>query len=343
MKSMYWDITKTLSHNCLFNFVIGMRGAGKTYGALKYAMQHYLNARERGREWQFLYVRRMKTELQKLTIARGGRLFRAVQKEFPERDLKAESNVLYCDDQICGYAQPLSTASILKSDAFPDVQMIIFDEFIIDNRGTYHYLKDEVQKFLDLYETVARGRDVVCVFLSNAVSVTNPYFDYFHLDKPKHGSFQKFGKSRDILVESVEVPDLAELKKDTRFGHLIENTEYSDYAYDNEWLLDNTDFIEQKTQRSHYYLTLRYKDAYIGVWYDPLQWLFFVSNDADLDFKRVYSVTTDDHKPNMLLMKTAKRQGFLSSLIEAYGAGAVRYESVKLKNAFRDIMRMCNV
>ena len=47
-----------------------------------------------------------------------------------------------------------TTASILKSDAFPDVKLIIFDEFIIDNRGTYHYLKDEVTKFLDLYETV---------------------------------------------------------------------------------------------------------------------------------------------------------------------------------------------
>ena len=34
----YWDISKTLSYNCLFNFIYGIRGAGKTYTGL----QHYV-------------------------------------------------------------------------------------------------------------------------------------------------------------------------------------------------------------------------------------------------------------------------------------------------------------
>ena len=342
MEQLYWDIRKPLSYNCLWMFILGMRGGGKTYGALKWCIEQHLKNRKKGIEWQFLYVRRMKTELAKLTTARGGRLFNAVQKEFPDHILKSESNVLYCDDAVIGYAQPLSTASILKSDAFPNVKVIVFDEFIIDNRGTYHYLNDEVTKFLDLYETVARGRDVNVFFLSNAVTVTNPYFDYFHLDKPHNGDIQRFGDSKQILVQNFVSSSLSVLKKKSRFGQIIEGTEYSDYAYDNEWLLDNTDFIEKKTQRARYYLTLRYKDSYLGIWFDDLQWLFYVSADVDLQFKHLYSVTTDDHKPNVMLMNAGRKLPWLKELKDSYEMGAVRYESIKLKNWFRDIMRMCN-
>ena len=339
---MYWDIQRIISYNCLFNFILGMRGGGKTYGFLKYCVEQHLKWKKKGVTWQFVYVRRLKTELEKLTISRGGRLFNAVAQEFPDHTLKAESNVLYCDGEVCGYAIPLSTASILKSDAFPNVRIIGFDEFIIDNRGTYHYLKDEVTKFLDMYETISRGRPVTVFFLSNAVSITNPYFDFFHLDKPSNGDVQRFGKSKEILVQNFVSEALSNARKQSRFGSIISGTEYADYAFDNEWLLDNDDFIERKTQRSEYFLTLRYKDSWLGIWVDRVQWIFYISSDVDLQYPLKYSATTDDHKPNVMLLSAGKKQGWLKQLIEAYQLGAVRYESMKLKNWFRDIMRMCN-
>lgn len=340
MNNVYWDITKPLSYNCLWNFIIGMRGGGKTYGSLKWCIEQHLKYRSKGKSWQFLYVRRMKTELDKLTVMRGGRLFNAVKNEFPDHELKAESNILHCDDEVCGYAQPLSTASILKSDSFPDVWCIVFDEFIIDNRGTYHYLKDEVTKFLDLFETVARGRNVKVFFLSNAVSVTNPYFDFFHLDKPYNGDIQRFGN--EILVQNFVSTELSRIKKESRFGNIIKGTEYAEYAYDNEWLMDNDDFIEHKTRRSEYYLTLRYKDSWLGIWFDSVQWIYYISSDVDLQFPLKYSVTTDDHKPNIMLFSAGRKLTWLKNLMNAYQKGAVRYENIKLKNWFRDIMRMAN-
>lgn len=343
MSGFYWDIRKPLSYNCLFNFIIGNRGAGKTYGSLKWCIEQHKKAVKNGEIWEMLYVRRVSTELENLTKCRSGRLFKAVQTEFPSDVLKAESNILTCNDNILGYAQPLSTASILKSDAFPNVKVIIFDEFIIDNTGTYHYLKDEVRKFLDLYETVARMRDVKVFFLSNAVSIANPYFDFFHLDKPYNGDIQRFGASKDILVQNVANTALIEAKKETRFGKLISGTEYSDYAIDNEWLLDNTDFIEKKTQRSEYFVTLHYKGHDIGVWFDRVQWLYYISTNVNPQCRNEFSVTTDDHKPNVMLFNAGKKLGFMKSLIEAYQLGAVRYESIKLKSWFRDIMRMSNM
>lgn len=339
---LYWDIRKPLSYNSLWNFILGMRGGGKTYGSLKWCIEQHLKALSKKQKWEFIYVRRMKSELEKLTTSRGGRLFNAVQKEFPTHNLKAESNILYCDKEICGYAVPLSTASILKSDAFPDVKVIIFDEFIIDNRGTYHYLKDEVTKFLDLYETIARGRDVIVFFLSNAVSVSNPYFDYFHLDKPHNGDIQRYGKSKQILVQNFVSQELSKQKKETRFGQIISGTDYSDYAYDNKWLLDNTEFIEHKNQECRYYVTLLFNGNQLGIWLDTKNWIFYVSDDIDIQYPEKYSVTTDDHKPNIMLLKSAKKLPFIRKLIEAYQLGCIRYETIKLKNNFREIMRMCN-
>lgn len=340
---LHWNPIATLSYNALLNFVVGMRGSGKTYGSLGYAIDKALESLGTEKPFQFLYVRRYKTELAKLTQARGGRLFNAVQEQFPTHDLKAESNTLYCDGEIIGYAQALTTASILKSDSMPNVQLIIFDEFIIDNRSTYHYLKDEVTKFLDLYETVARGRDVVVLFLSNAVSISNPYFMFFKLCFPVNGIRQRFGKAKDIMVENVVPPELSALKKDTRFGKLVEGTDFSKYAYDNEWLLDDSRFVMRKTKESTYSFTLHYMNTDMGIWYDNRQWLYFVSKSVDRDCKRYYSATLDDQSPNTLLMKRAKRQGLLGNLIEAYEAGAVRYDNVKIQNMFREIMRSIGV
>ncbi len=341
--TLHWNPKKTFSYNCLFNFVVGMRGGGKTYGGLFYGINDvYLKNKAKGKLSQMLYVRRMTTELKKLTTNRDGRLFNAVKNEFPDHKLHAESNTLYCDGEIMGYAQSLSTASLLKSDPMPNVDFIFFDEFIIDNRGTYHYLPDEVTKFLDLYETVARGRDVKVLFAANAVTISNPYFDYFHLNKPANGKFQRFGQSKDILVENYVNPSLSLAKQNTRFGQIIAGSEYSDYAYNNEYLLDNEDFVERKTQRAQYYLTLKYKDSYIGIWFDAEQWLYYVSADVDLQYGVMYSVTLDDHTPNVMLFKAGRKMKWVKALQDAYECGAVRYESMKLKNWFRDIMRMSN-
>ena len=56
--SIFYDIFKTLTYNCLFNFIVGSRGTGKTYGAKKLAIKRFL---EKGH--QFVYLRRFKEEL----------------------------------------------------------------------------------------------------------------------------------------------------------------------------------------------------------------------------------------------------------------------------------------
>lgn len=342
--SKYWDIRKTLSYNCLFNFIISLRGGGKTYGTLKYCVDKHIKEKKQGRLWQFVYVRRQENELKKLTISRGGRLFNDIRKEFPGHILKAESNVLYCDGEECGYAIQLSNAFTQKSDPHPNVQMIIFDEFIAVKQSSY--LNDEVTKFLELYESIARpGTDhpvVRVFFLGNAVTQMNPYFDYFRLERPYAGEFKRFGSTNDILVQDVDVPELQEDKHRSRFGQLIQGTEYASYSIDNEWLEDNTDFIQKKTKDCEYRMSIRYNNQWIGIWFDTIDWIYYISMDVDLQNPNKYSATTQDHKPNVMLIKNAKRMASFKHLIDCYNMGAIRYESIKLKNWFREIIRMIN-
>lgn len=351
----WWNPKRPRSYNCLFNFIVGARGSGKTYGMLKDMVQRFLNS-PRDNRAQFVYMRRTKTELRPLTTANGARIFDDIAKEFPHHELKAVSDILQirpitedgseAEWETCGYGFALSTSTTKKSIAYPQVRDIVFDEFIIDNTRTYHYLADEVRKFLDAYETIARpgndpNRPITRVwFIANAVTVNNPYFAFFHLDMPYNGDIQRFGKTKDVLVQNVHNTMLSEVKKRTRFGRMISGSKYSEYAYDNEWLQDDERFIATKTQRAKYYMSLRYMDTWLGIWYDELQWVYYVSADVDLQYPVKYSATTDDHMPNTILFKQLRSQSYIARLLEAYNYGAVRYESVKLKGMFREILGM---
>ena len=69
----------------------------------------------------------------------------------------------------------MSTSSSLKSDAFPNVDFIMFDEYVITKTQHSIYLKNEMPLLFDLMETIFGIRDNgVVLILGNAVSFVNP-------------------------------------------------------------------------------------------------------------------------------------------------------------------------
>ena len=335
---MYWNPRRTRSYNSLYNFIVGMRGSGKTFGAVADCCDRFLDGKGK-----FIYLRRYSTELEGLTNGIMPSLFQNLSLAVPQHKFECKNDMLYIDELHAGWALPLSTSNIKKSFDFTGVTTIIFDEFIIDNKGVYHYLKNEVNLFNTLYQTVVRdlSKFVPVFFLSNAVSISNPYFDYYHLDKPINGNkIRRFGKNKRLLVESVVPPENVDRVKRSAWFEINGGTEYAEYAVDNTWLLDNNDFIEKKNAKCEYCMTLRYKGKAMGIWQDPDNWIYYVSNDVDMQWPRIYSVTTDDHKPNILMFKAARKLPFMVELEDAYNYGAMRYETIQLKNDFREIMRL---
>ena len=51
-KSLFYNFGPILSRNAVFNFCVGGRGIGKTYGATKLGIKNYLKD-----EQQFIYLR----------------------------------------------------------------------------------------------------------------------------------------------------------------------------------------------------------------------------------------------------------------------------------------------
>ena len=327
---MYYNGNNTLTHNALFNFIVGNRGGGKTYWSKDWSIKDFL---KNGK--QFIYVRRYDTEFDR---GKKEKFFDDIKDKYPEHEFKVKGYTAFIDDKPAGQFMALSKSKIEKSTAFPNVNKIIFDEFILD-KGLYHYLSDEVVNFLELYETVARLRDDVRVFfLSNALTVSNPYFLYWKLNIKPNKKIQKFQNGL-ILVEMVANKEFIEKKKKTRFGQLVSGTTYGEYAIENTFLRDNDTFVEKKTGKAQHYFIIKYKGNKYGIWVDYEVGCYYVSEDIDKSCKLIYTLTQDDHTVNTMLLK-GHGSRILKTFMENYKMGNVRFESINIKNIFYEIARL---
>ena len=328
-KNIYYNYDRIISYNALLNILIGSRGVGKTYGATKLVIKDFLKKKR-----QFIYLRRYKTELSKSMK----KFFTEIIKneEFPNHTFEVHGNTFLIDEEVAGYGVTLSTAQQLKSSNFSDVYYIIFDEFLIES-GQGYYLKDEVLAFLGLLETVGRMRDIKVFMLANAVTEVNPYFMFFDLALPYNNDIKLF-KDGMILLQYLQNEAYIKAKKETKFGKLVAGTEYEDYAIDNKFTDDNRVFIEKKSGQSKFSFSFIYKDIRLGVWIDYDNGKMFVSNDY-IDNGFVFATTTADHSPNTLLYSIAKKYNCWNSFIENYKLGNVYFESVKIKNICKDVIK----
>lgn len=347
-KSIFWDICRTMTHNMLINIILGGRGSGKSYGAKKKACENFLNKKE-----QFGYIRRYKDDLKKPLE----QFFKDIAQEFPDHECKVDGDKVYIRERadekqkwtekdIAGYGFSLSTANNKKSMSFPDISMLIFDEFMLEE-GNQRYLSNEVEKLLNLYETVARPgsghRRVTLWMLGNAISITNPYFLYWDLKMPntmdKNGKWIWKHPTRPILVENVRNEGFIDAKRNTEFGQLIAGTNYADYSIENKFLLDDSTFVEKKSQFSRTLFNFVYHGEKFGVWYDYTEGKMWVSQSFDPS-GITYSFTMQDHKPNTMLWKSKNKTLYLKQFLEAFKQGILYFESMNIKNMCYEILKM---
>ena len=328
-KNVYYNYDRIISYNALLNILIGSRGVGKTYGATKLVIKDFIKKKR-----QFIYLRRYKTELSKSMK----KFFTEIIKneEFPNHTMEVHGNTFIIDDEIAGYGITLSTAQQFKSTNFSDVYYIIFDEFLIEG-GQGYYLKDEVLSFLGILETIGRTRDIKVFMLANAVSEVNPYFLFFDLALPYNNDIKLF-KDGMILLQYLQNEEYIKAKQQTKFGKLVAGTEYEDYAILNKFTDDNKVFIEKKSGNAKFSFSFIYKDIRLGVWIDYNNGKMYVSNDY-IENGLVFATTTNDHTPNTLLYSIAKKYNCWNSFIENYKLGNVYFESVKIKNISKDVIK----
>lgn len=340
-KNLFYNYDKISGYNATFNFIITERGLGKTYGALVKAIKNFI----KNGEW-FIYMRRYKSELSKAVP----HIFDAIimNNEFPDYNFIVKGNKFYiqpkelegekgCEVQF-GEAIALSTANILKSTNFSAVSMIIFDEFLLAT-GVFHYLRNEVENFLDAVETIGRLRDIKVYFLGNMISLTNPYFAYFDLSLPYNSEFKTY-KDGLIVVHYAKNSAYREVKKCTKFGRLIEGTHYANYAIDNKALCDDSSFIGKKDNNCKNFSVIKIRGKNYGIWYQRIDSKYFVSEDYDPNNPCRFAFDKIDHDENTVLTN-AKSSPWFKVVIENYKIGNLWFESQTIKNEFLLILSKC--
>ncbi len=328
---MWYDIGQTLTYNCLFNFVIGSRGCGKTYAAKKRAIKLFL---EKGH--QFVYLRRYQEELQETAESYFNDII--LNGEFPDTIIEYKNGQYFVNDQVAGYAMALTKAKDYKSISYPLVYFIIFDEFLIEENGYARYLKNEVKQFLNFYMSIDRYRGCTVFFLANSVTMVNPYTLFWHIHLPYGSDIVRKG---DVLLQLVQNEEYINERKETRFGRLIAGTDFAEYAIENKFINDNKSFIMKKTEKSHHYFAIKYMGETYGIWIDYGEGKMFVSDNFDPYCKIVYSLTVEDHSPNTLLLKQINKSPLFKMFIDNYKMGNVYFESQKIKAICYEVIRMC--
>ena len=304
--------------------VLSNRGGGKTFHFTRWAIDDFKKTGS-----QCVWVRRYQTEIDEMLL--NGKFFDAVREYYPSDDLTIEGNLGLINGEVAIYFIALSTSRQLKSNNYPFVNKIIFDEFIID-KGRISYLKAEVEVFLDLYETVARLRDNVrAVLLANSITIVNPYFLFWNI-KPNIN--KRFTVSGQVCVELFTDADFIQAKEKTRFGQLVQGTRYSEYAINNKWLLDNDTFIQDKPPTADFMLGLKYNGIMYGFWIDYKEGLIFVNKQYDPSSYALYCLTKDDHEANLLLIKSLGDSKRIQRIVYAFRNGLLRFADMQIKNQF---------
>lgn len=191
---------------------------------------------------------------------------------------------------------------------------------------------------LDICETIGRMRDIRVLFLGNAISLAaNPYFNYFDLQLPPVGKEFRTFKDGLIVVNYIKNDAYRAAKKQTKFGRLIEGTQYGKYAIDNELLRDSETFIERRNEDALNWCTLVIKGHSYGIWVGKSTHKIFISRDYNPRLRQVFSVDEYGHNEKNLLI--AAKKSWFKIVIDNFAIGNVRFEDARVKEDCLSILR----
>lgn len=187
-KDGYIDAERLLMKDpSTFIFIVGARGIGKTFGILKYMLDHKI---------KFIYMRRTQTQISMLR-SEALNPFKALRSELGDdyaviaKTINKNITGIYQTEADengiekpagapIGYMLALSTVANIRGFDASDIDVLIYDEFISERHEKP--IQSEGTAFLNAIETIGRNRElngkkplrVVC--LSNSSNLANPIF-----------------------------------------------------------------------------------------------------------------------------------------------------------------------
>lgn len=348
---MWYSSRPQLTYNKIFNFAVGVRGGGKTLNTIEECIEKFIKDGS-----QFIYLRRRGVDLDDACTGKEGEgdLFADIRElietkgKFPklhgkELTISADKSGgynFYCDGKIMGYGKALSTAR--RSTSKPKVTRIVFDEFLIDDsagsRDSYLNKGDEMFKFNNFYETIARGRDIPVIFIGNAFSMVNPYFLSLGIRIPNPVD-NKIYSGKVWTVQFVKSEEFINSRKQTQFFQATEGTKFSDHAFGNSFYLDRKDFIRKKSGNSEHQFSLEYLGKKWGVWVDWDAGNYYVSRKgANTSRDKTIALTLGDNRPNNVNIRRYRNMPFIKAFRLACDNNSVYYDSQEGFNMMNEVI-----
>lgn len=246
----YIDMNYIINLPETFIFIVGGRGAGKTYGALKYVKEHNI---------KFIYMRRKQKQIdiistdtynpfKSLNIDLGWN----VELLKVSRDTYAFFDVVKDKDgkkkaasEPYGYTAALSTFADLRGFDASDIDFLLYDEFIPELHEAK--IKHGATAFFNSIETIARNRELKgkpplkCLLLSNANDLGNELFMELGLvtiaENMKKAKQECYVDSeRSLRLYILEETPISARKANTSLYKLTRNTEFQKMSIKNEFL-----------------------------------------------------------------------------------------------------------
>lgn len=353
MGTVYYDGTKLLSMKDINGntpeifMVTSNRTAGKTTYFGRLLVNRYLKS---GAKFILLY--RFNYELDDC----AEKFFKDIQKLFfPLYEMRSESrskgiyHELYLVDRkyddgdntgcSCGYAISLNSADQIKrnSHLFSDAEAMLFDEF---QSETNHYCNGEVNKFMSIHDSIARGqrkqtRYLPVYMLSNTVSVINPYYVAMGISK-RLSTRTKFLRGNGFVLEQGYNESASKAMRESAFHQAFNDSKYDRYATTATYLNDNSAFISKMTGRSYYLFTLRFEGKEYGVREYPDSNIVYVSDSVDETFKSKIALDLESHDINYVLL--SRYNEYITKLRFFFDHGCFRFKNQECKNAIINML-----
>lgn len=174
----YLDIEKIINlRGITFVFIIGARGIGKTYGVCKYLIKHD--------DAVMMLIRRTVTQIELINIPEFSPLAKPAADlgfGYVMKRIAKNYNAIYTADEenprLLAYTAAMSTFSNIRGFDASKVNFIFYDEFQPE-RGERD-IANEGEKFLNMYETINRNRElngeppVKAICASNSNDINSP-------------------------------------------------------------------------------------------------------------------------------------------------------------------------
>lgn len=258
-----WNKIVKLAKNCPWITAVGMRQVGKTYGVIKWCIEHNKT---------FLFVRRTKTQYDMIfkpetnpfkPLVDDGILgpitFKTVNKDITAvyRAIEDDDGKIVPNGEKLGLCTSLSCFANTRGAAFPEIDVIIMDEFIKQKNEAK--IKGEAGALLNLYYSVnsnreLRGKQPVRMFcLANANDISNPLYVELNIVTKAYEMMQNHQeisideKHKLCMIHLYRSPIAEKMKHVSTLAALTSlnpDSEFNQMAFYNQFAVQETDSLK---------------------------------------------------------------------------------------------------